>query len=195
MYEAPTRGDFQRKISEVIHETTKNVRTENGRIIANLAARGLAQSGALISDVVSCADRFHAKAVDKSTRIALEFVGRSNLTPAELGEAARPLLENLTIQLLAPLRTQRYQQPQAQQAATQYTQVFQQRLESALRDIQIGFIGGRHVITPEPMIFNNIKVENSVVGAINTGNVQAIDLSLTNLHNAGNDTARDALKV
>ncbi len=30
------------------------------------------------------------------------------------------------------------------------------------------------MITPEPMIFNNIKVENSVVGAINTGNVQAI---------------------
>jgi tRNA A-37 threonylcarbamoyl transferase component Bud32 len=45
------------------------------------------------------------------------------------------------------------------------------------------------------MVLNNIKVDNSVVGSINTGNVQAIDVSLTNLHNTGNDQARDALKA
>jgi hypothetical protein len=194
VYEAPTRGDFQRKVSGFIHEARKNVDAENGRIIANLAARGLAHSGALISDVVSCADRFHAEAIDKSTRLAAEFARRSNLTAAELGDAARPLLENLTIQLLARLLTQRYPQPQGQRAVAQYTQVFQQRLEGALRDIEIGFVGGMNVITPQT-ILNNIRVENSVVGAINTGNVQAIDVSLTNLHEAGNDKARDALKA
>ena len=43
-------------------------------------------------------------------------------------------------------------------------------------------------------ILNNIKVDNSVVGSINTGNVRAIDVNLTYLHSAGNDKARDALK-
>lgn len=51
------------------------------------------------------------------------------------------------------------------------------------------------MITREPMILNNIKVKNSVVGTINTGNVQAIDVSLTNMHNTGNDKAGDALKA
>jgi hypothetical protein len=46
-----------------------------------------------------------------------------------------------------------------------------------------------------PPIFNNIKVDNSVVAAINTGNVQAIDVNLTYLHSAGNDKAKDALKA
>jgi len=46
-----------------------------------------------------------------------------------------------------------------------------------------------------PPIFNNIKVENSSVGAINTGTVQAIDVTLTYLHSGGNDKARDALKA
>lgn len=46
-----------------------------------------------------------------------------------------------------------------------------------------------------PVILNNIKVDNSVVGAINTGNVQAIDVSITYLKEAGNDRISAALKA
>lgn len=46
-----------------------------------------------------------------------------------------------------------------------------------------------------PMTFTNIKVENSQVGAINTGNVKSIDVSLTQLHSAGNDTTKEALQA
>lgn len=46
-----------------------------------------------------------------------------------------------------------------------------------------------------PLTLNNIKVDNSVVGSINTGNVRAIDVNLTYLYGAGNDKARDALKA
>ena len=99
----------------------------------------------LISDLVSCANRFHAEIIDRSMRLAGEFVGRSNLTPAELAQAVRPIFENLTIEFLAPLMTQRYPQPEGHRAVAQYTQVFHQRLEGALRDMQIGFIGGRNV--------------------------------------------------
>jgi hypothetical protein len=58
--------------------------------------------------------------------------------------------------------------------------------------------GARIALPPAPrgpVIFNNIQVDNSVVGAINTGNVRTIDITLTHLHNAGNDKARDALKA
>jgi hypothetical protein len=60
-------------------------------------------------------------------------------------------------------------------------------------------LSGPRMQVPEipkgPPILNNIKVDNSVVGSINTGNVQAIDVNLTYLHSVGNDKARDALKV
>jgi hypothetical protein len=60
-------------------------------------------------------------------------------------------------------------------------------------------MSGPRIQIPEipqgPLIFNNIKVANSTVGAINTGTVQAIDVTLTYLHSGGNDKARDALKI
>jgi hypothetical protein len=67
------------------------------------------------------------------------------MTPSELGESARLLLQNLHVEWLAPLLTQRYEQPHGEHAAGQYSQVFGQRLDGALRDIEIGFIGGRNM--------------------------------------------------
>jgi hypothetical protein len=74
-----------------------------------------------------------------------KFANRSQMTPSELGEAARLLLQNLHVEWLAPLLTQRYEQPHGEHAAGQYSQVFGQRLDGALRDIEIGFIGGRNM--------------------------------------------------
>lgn len=58
--------------------------------------------------------------------------------------------------------------------------------------------GSRRVQIPEmpatgPVTLNNIKLDNSVVGAINTGNVRDIDVNLTQLHSAGLDKLRDAI--
>jgi len=45
-----------------------------------------------------------------------------------------------------------------------------------------------------PLTFNNITVDRSVVGAINTANVRQIDVSLNSIKNAGNTEAVDAIK-
>lgn len=44
-----------------------------------------------------------------------------------------------------------------------------------------------------PVTLNNIKLDNSVVGAINTGNVHDIDVKLGELHAAGLDKLSDAI--
>ncbi len=44
------------------------------------------------------------------------------------------------------------------------------------------------------LTLNNIKVSQSVIGAINTGNVQQIDVALTNIKNGGNDNAAQVIK-
>jgi hypothetical protein len=54
--------------------------------------------------------------------------------------------------------------------------------------------GGRIALPPiprPPSTLNNIKLDNSVVGAINTGTVKTIDVNVTHLHNAGSDRAGD----
>jgi hypothetical protein len=67
---------------------------------------------------------------------------------------------------------------------------------------QMDSISGLRNFTPKmqvpdlpkgPIILNNIKVANSVVGAINTGDIQTIDVSITYLKNAGNSNVSNAL--
>jgi hypothetical protein len=57
------------------------------------------------------------------------------------------------------------------------------------------YMNGRDMTITRGSVYNNINVTNSAVGAINTGNVEKIDVSLTHLHNAGRDDAKEALKA
>lgn len=69
---------------------------------------------------------------------------------------------------------------------------------------QMDFASGFHGFTPRtavpdlpkgPPVFNNIKVDNCVVGAANTGTMQSIDLNLTVLSIAGQEKMREGLKA
>ena len=68
---------------------------------------------------------------------------------------------------------------------------------------EMDFISGLPGFTPQmqvpdlpkaPMTLNNIKVDNSVVRSINTGEVGTIDVSITILEQAGNKEVSEALK-
>lgn len=68
---------------------------------------------------------------------------------------------------------------------------------------EMDFVSGLPGFTPlmqvpelpkAPMTLNNIKVDNSVVGSINTGEVGTIDVSITVLEQAGNKELSEALK-
>jgi hypothetical protein len=50
-------------------------------------------------------------------------------------------------------------------------------------------------LPPAPMTLNNIKVDHSVVGSINTGDVATIDVSITYLNQAGNKDVSNVLKA
>lgn len=46
-----------------------------------------------------------------------------------------------------------------------------------------------------PVTYNNIQVDRSVVGAINTAQVARIDVAMENIKNSGNDEVNEALKA
>jgi len=51
------------------------------------------------------------------------------------------------------------------------------------------------VISQGPMNFSNIRVDNSVVGSINTGQVKQIDVAMDNIKNGGNEELANSLKT
>jgi hypothetical protein len=76
---------------------------------------------------------------------------------------------------------------------------------NSLRDEMDAIVGlrtfDRIVIPPPPrmvqsgpMVFNNIRVENSTVGVINTGDVKSIDSVVSTAKTAGNEGLASALK-
>ena len=197
MYRPPTIFDFQRNLDTLIHGGEHQARAAAAQVKSDHSARGLRDSTTIITMAIGKFDEIHKDICARAMQLIHDFAARSTeLTPAVLGGTARPRLDSFATFLLGTIPPTTFAQ-EAQRFRHQYTQVFRQRLDGALRDIEIGFIGGRDVTaTPTPaMVLNNIRVDNSVVGSINTSNVQAIDVSLTNLHNAGNDKARDALKA
>lgn len=61
-----------------------------------------------------------------------------------------------------------------------------------------GFTPRYHVPKPTihegPMTFNNIRVDRSVIGAINTGQVQSLDVALSNIKVTGENRLAEALQ-
>jgi hypothetical protein len=107
-----------------------------------------------------------------------------------------------------PLCVESYTKLQSAHAAAQNTVLHQMRHAMDMIDYSEELMwsmtglerppGSRRVQIPPmpatgPVTLNNIKLDNSVVGAINTGSVRDIDVDLNQLHSAGLDKLRDAI--
>lgn len=143
MYQAPTANDFQRKLADTLTQTREAAALDDQRIRVEHASRGRGQSGPVIIAVARRFDELHEAAVDKTMRLIDSFVGRG-LTPIELGNSARPILETFSEELVArmvfPGNAARNS---VEQVRTGYRRKFKTRLHGALRDNEIGFTEDR----------------------------------------------------
>lgn len=53
----------------------------------------------------------------------------------------------------------------------------------------------RPVINSSPITYNNISIDRSVVGSVNTAQVDRIDVAMSNIKNSGHDDVSAAIKV
>ncbi|MGP0059953.1 MAG: hypothetical protein ACLPID_11775 [Beijerinckiaceae bacterium] len=145
MYAQPIKGDLDRNLSMIMHSAHQRARAERFRLTSEFAARGMGQSTSLIGAAIGVLDTIHKDAIAEAMPIIRDFAERMHVTVAEIVLWARPHLENLGNSVLAEL-------PPAgvpvehQRIRRQYAQVFHLRLDGALRDIEIGFIGGRSLV-------------------------------------------------
>jgi len=146
MYDVPTKGDLDRNLSTITHAAHHKAQAERDRLTSEAAARGLGLSGFLISSVAACVDKIHWESIEEAMGVIRDFSSRMNVPPKKITPWARPHLQNLANVVLGVIPPAGSPQAQ-QQIRDKYILVFQQRLDGALRDIEIGFIGGRAVMT------------------------------------------------
>ena len=83
---------------------------------------------------------------------------------------------------------------------TQLASLYNQALDRMDSIVGLPVTGGRmHIPTPTTInagqtIYNNIRVDNSVVGAINTGNIEKLDVMMSVMRDANNQELADALQ-
>jgi hypothetical protein len=145
MYQPPTIFDFQRNLDTLIHSGEHRARAAAVNVKSDHAVRGLSDSTTVITMAIGQFNEIHQDIIQRAMQLIEDFCSRNaELAPGILGGTARGRLDNFAAFLLATVPPTSFTQ-EAQRFRGQYTLVFRQRLDGALRDIQIGFIGGRKI--------------------------------------------------
>jgi hypothetical protein len=148
-YELPAKGDLDRNLSMIMHAAHHKARAERARLTSEFAARGMSLSTSLIGAVIGGLNKIHAEAIDEAMHVIHDFARRMQVPPKQITPWARPHLENLGNTVLGQLPPAGFP-AEHQRVRGQYMLVFQQRLDGALRDIEIGFINGSSVAPALP---------------------------------------------
>jgi hypothetical protein len=145
MYRDPSRADFDRNLSAIVHSAFRVADAEGARIKSEFISRGMGQSTPLISTIAGRHDEIHADATTKAMHLIRDFVGRVHASASEVAAWGRLQLDNMSATLVATIPSAGFPQV-LQQIQRQCRAVFDQRIESALKDIEAGFIGGRNIV-------------------------------------------------
>ena len=147
MYQRPTIFDFQRNLDILIHSGQHQAKAAAVHVKSDHARRGLSDSTTVITMAIGKFDEIHQDIIQRAMQLIEDFASRSaELSPGMLAGTARDRLNNFGTSLLMAVPRTSFMQ-QTQRFRGQYTLVFRERLDGALRDIQIGFIGGRKITT------------------------------------------------
>jgi hypothetical protein len=137
VYEIPAASDLVHHLSTIVYEAQQKARAESLRLKSEFAAHGAARSFRLIVAVAGRVDAVHKEALAEATPVVLDFAKRMQIDIKQITLLARPYLEDLAKTLLAEIPAAGHGAEQLR-FRTQYAQVFELRLDRALRDIETG---------------------------------------------------------
>jgi len=141
IFERPQKGDIDRALSTLMHESRHKLMEEQARIVSEAAARGALQGNRVIVFIADVADKIHDATMKEAAQMLRDFVERIGSDPKLITGWARPHLENLNNSLVGVIRPNGFPADR-QRIVAQYRAVFQQRVDGLLRDVEIGFVRG-----------------------------------------------------
>jgi hypothetical protein len=162
MSQTPQIADFQRNVGSITQKSEAEAHAERLRITSDATMRGAGGNRVIIAVIIPF-EKLYDKTVEDVMWLIADFAERSSLTPTELGTIARVEVESFADRLLGQLPGAGFPQDAAR-IRGEYREKFQQRLDGALRDIQIGFIGGRKITTaPSVNAATTSKLSDAVI--------------------------------
>jgi hypothetical protein len=147
----------------------RDSRVTEGKVFRRVSKNGARQDGGVTSDVVWYAVKQYAKrigvdrlaphdlqrltplheaALADAMRLIVHFSERTGIPVGELSETAKPKLTNFTSEITERMATAANRMSLSQMLA-QARGRFDQRVENALKDVEIGFIQGRSAFVTE----------------------------------------------
>lgn len=149
MYATPTKADLDRNLSTILRDAHQKARTGKLCLTSEFVARGMGRSTSLIGAVAGLLDGLHREALERASPMLRDFAERMQIAPPGISAIARSHLKNMGNAVLGELPPAGFPTVH-QQFRRQYQAIFDQRLEGALRDFEIGFAGGRNQLPKAP---------------------------------------------
>jgi hypothetical protein len=137
-FEQPQKGDLDRKLSELMHETKHRQEENRVRIVSEATTRGALTGSRVVVIQVDAADHLHREAMERAAAFLFDFIEHTGREATEVVTWARPHLENLSDSLIGTVQAYG-SRGDRDRLVRQYRAVFHQRLTSTLRDVQIGY--------------------------------------------------------
>ncbi|MGA8613828.1 MAG: hypothetical protein WB760_19570 [Xanthobacteraceae bacterium] len=148
MFEPPAKRDIDYALSMLMHEARRRVADEKNRITSEAIKAGALQSNRVVITVADAADKIHAAIINEAKQTLIGFIQHMRKPAKEITAWARPHLENLSNVVLGGIPPNGFPQDH-QRIIAQYQAVFRQRVDGALREIEIGYLRGTGFIPLE----------------------------------------------
>ncbi len=141
MFEQPAKKDIDYALSMLMHEVKRQVADEKNRVKSEAIKHGALQSNRVIVIIADAADKIHKASLDKAKPVLVDFIRRMQKPATGITAWARPHLENLSNAVLSEIPPNGFPDDH-QRIIRQYQAVFQQRVDGALREVEIGYLNG-----------------------------------------------------
>ncbi len=141
MFERPQKKDIDHALSNLMHEARRQTLDEKNRIFSEAILAGALQSSRVVVIVADAADKIHAATMKRAGQTLRDFIERMEIPATEIAAWSRPHLENLSNSVLAVIPPNGFPTDH-QRITNQYQAIFQQRVDSSLRDVEIGYVKG-----------------------------------------------------
>ncbi len=148
MYDTPTIADLNRKLRDLIHESRRRAEAEQARLVGEERRHGLRNSTTVVLKTIEAFDAIHREAIERAAPMLNDIGARIGIPAKDVVNAAKPALEQFGTALLLGLPASGIDDLK-ERTQGQYSIVFQQRLDGALRDLEMGFVGDRSVAGAE----------------------------------------------
>jgi nucleoside phosphorylase len=163
MFEEPAKKDIDAALSLLMHEARRFTLDQKNLITSNAIKAGALGGNRLILSIANEADKAHSASIDSAKKILVDFIVKLQIPAIQVITWARPHLENLSNSILGVIPPNGL--PNDHNRATQqYSAIFKQRIELALREVEIGYVKGVGFLqSNEQRILEASKVKRSAV--------------------------------